>query len=68
MKRRMKLLALLGVLSVIPALSSPAAEQAKPLKVLSYNILNGMKLDESPGKVAFTSWLRKVDPDILALQ
>ena len=42
--------------------------QDRPLRILSYNILNGMKLDESVDKAAFTSWLTTVDCDILALQ
>jgi exodeoxyribonuclease III len=49
-------------------LSGVAAGQERPLKILSYNILNGMKLDESADKAAFTAWLKGVDCDILALQ
>ena len=40
----------------------------KPLKLVSYNILNGMKLDESKGKAAFVSWLKSLDADIVGLQ
>lgn len=38
------------------------------LTVVSYNILNGMKLDESPGKTAFQSWIQEKKPDVVGLQ
>ncbi|TKC06064.1 endonuclease/exonuclease/phosphatase family protein [Pedobacter frigoris] len=39
-----------------------------PLRVLSYNILEGMKTDVTPGKQQFVQWVKDQDPDILALQ
>lgn len=60
---------LLVVFSILAAvISSLAAAPERSLTLLSYNILNGMKLDETSGKQVFTAWLKKVDPDILALQ
>lgn len=60
----------LSVVFAILAAVAPSLADARErsLTVLSYNILNGMKLDESPEKQAFTAWLKKIDPDILALQ
>lgn len=37
-------------------------------KVISYNILEGMKNDTTTGKQVFTDWVRSYAPDILALQ
>ena len=38
------------------------------VRVISYNILEGMKTDTTPGKQVFVGWVKKQDPDILALQ
>lgn len=38
------------------------------LRVLSYNILEGMKTDTTKGKTVFVNWIKKQNPDILALQ
>lgn len=37
-------------------------------KVLSYNILEGMKTDTSKGKQLFVAWVKDKNPDVLALQ
>jgi Exonuclease III len=37
-------------------------------RVITYNILQGMRLDSAAGKPAFVNWVKKMDPDILALQ
>lgn len=42
--------------------------QHASLRVISYNILEGMKLDTTAGKSHFVDWVKKIDPDILALQ
>lgn len=39
-----------------------------PMKIISYNILEGMKNDTTAGKQTFAAWVRQQDPDILALQ
>lgn len=51
---------------VLSAWALPAAGQG--LKVISYNILEGMKTDTTPGKQLFVSWVKQQDPDVLALQ
>lgn len=38
------------------------------LRVISYNILEGMKTDTTKGKQQFVEWVKKNDPDVLALQ
>lgn len=45
-----------------------AAQSEKPLKIIAYNILEGMKNDTTAGKQKFAAWVRAQDPDILALQ
>lgn len=42
--------------------------QQTGLRVMSYNIYEGMKLDTAAGKPVFAAWIKKMDPDILALQ
>ncbi len=42
--------------------------QTKPMKFLSYNILEGMKLDTGNNKPAFAAWLKSQEADVLALQ
>ncbi len=44
--------------------------QADPpmMKIISYNILEGMKDDTTANKQVFAAWVRQQDPDILALQ
>ena len=38
------------------------------LRLISYNILEGMKLDQTDGKTELAAWVRSMNPDILALQ
>lgn len=38
------------------------------LRLVSYNILEGMKLDQTAGKTGLAAWVRSMNPDILALQ
>lgn len=38
------------------------------LRLISYNILEGMKLDQTTGKTELAAWVRSMNPDILALQ
>ncbi|HEY0666592.1 MAG TPA: endonuclease/exonuclease/phosphatase family protein [Sphingobacteriaceae bacterium] len=42
--------------------------QNKSLRLLTYNILQGMRLDAAAGKPLFTKWIKEIDPDIVALQ
>ncbi|MBZ4189884.1 endonuclease/exonuclease/phosphatase family protein [Niabella sp. 3A5MI-3] len=38
------------------------------MRFITYNILQGMKRDSAAGKPAFVEWVKKMDPDVLALQ
>ena len=38
------------------------------LRLVSYNILEGMKLDQTAGKTELAAWVRSMNPDIWALQ
>ncbi|WP_213086928.1 endonuclease/exonuclease/phosphatase family protein [Chitinophaga agrisoli] len=38
------------------------------MKVLSYNILEGMKTDTTAGKQLFVAWVKDKNPDVVALQ
>jgi exodeoxyribonuclease-3 len=42
--------------------------QNKRLRVITYNILEGMKLDTSAGKPNFVNWVKQMGPDVLAMQ
>ncbi|MBV8253272.1 MAG: endonuclease/exonuclease/phosphatase family protein [Chitinophaga sp.] len=39
-----------------------------PLRVISYNILEGMTTDTTKGKKVFVEWIKQFNPDIMALQ
>lgn len=38
------------------------------LRIISYNILEGMKTDTTKGKQVFSAWVKAHDPDIMALE
>lgn len=37
-------------------------------RIITYNILQGMRLDSAAGKPVFVNWVKQMDPDVLALQ
>lgn len=43
-------------------------ESKKELKIISYNVYNGMKIDTSEGKQKYIEWAKKQDADIIAWQ
>ena len=47
---------------------SHAVAKDRPLKIMTYNILQGMRLDSTAGKSNFSAWVESINPDILALQ
>ena len=53
-------------LKEVPTTFFHPMQYEKKYKVISYNILEGMKLDK--GKNKFVEWVKNQDPDILALQ
>lgn len=48
-------------------LFSPSLLAQKPFKILSYNILEGLKGD-STVEAEFAEWVKKIDPDIIGFQ
>lgn len=46
----------------------PAFAQHSRLRFITYNMLEGMKMDTSAGKTNFVNWVKHKDPDVLALQ
>lgn len=57
------------ILFIIIAITSITKATAQStLKVLSYNILEGMVTDTSKGKKLFVEWVKDKAPDVLALQ
>ncbi|MCS3797786.1 endonuclease/exonuclease/phosphatase family protein [Niastella sp. OAS944] len=64
----MNLLKHILVYLFLSILASPAFSQNNQLRVITYNILEGMKLDTAAGKPVFVQWVKQMDPDVLALQ
>jgi exodeoxyribonuclease III len=58
---------LLILLLLLMASNSTTFAQNK-FRVISYNILEGMKTDTTKGKQDFVKWVKSENPDILALQ
>lgn len=57
------------ILFIIIAITSITKATAQStLKVLSYNILEGMVTDTTKGKKLFVEWVKDKNPDVLALQ
>jgi len=49
-------------------INNNAVAKSLPLKLISYNILEGMKMDTTSGKSAFVEWVKEKNPVILAIQ
>lgn len=56
------------IFCIVMAITSITTLKAQTFKVLSYNILEGMKTDTSKGKQLFVEWVKDKAPDVLALQ
>lgn len=67
-KTKLKLVALLSGLILSTSSSFAALEDAKDLKIISYNAYCGMKLDETETKEKFIQWAKEQDADIIAWQ
>ncbi|WP_018630674.1 endonuclease/exonuclease/phosphatase family protein [Niabella aurantiaca] len=48
--------------------SSAICGAQNTMRFITYNLLQGMKRDSANGKPVFTDWVRKMKPDVLALQ
>jgi exodeoxyribonuclease-3 len=62
MKQRSTILILILLCALQPATAQ------RGLRVLSYNILEGMVKDTTKGKTKFVAWVKALDPDVVALQ
>lgn len=67
-KTKLKIAALLGGIILCTSSAYATLDEAKQLKIISYNVYNGMKLDESEGKQQYIDWAKAQDADIIAWQ
>lgn len=67
-KTKLKITALLGGIILCTSSAYASLDEAKQLKIISYNVYNGMKLDESEGKQQYIDWAKTQDADIIAWQ
>lgn len=67
-KTRLKIAALIGGIIFIASSAYASIDDVKQLKIISYNVYNGMKLDESEGKQKYIDWAKAQDADIIAWQ
>lgn len=67
-KTKLKITALLGGIIICTSSAYASLDEAKQLKIISYNVYNGMKLDESEGKQQYIDWAKAQDADIIAWQ
>jgi len=58
---------LAGCLSAATVLAQPSGLAGNTLKIIEYDILDGMKYDHWQGYAGFINWVRLQDPDILVL-
>lgn len=65
MKKSIKIIAFLFLCLLF---ISTTTAQEKTLKLISYNVYWGMKQDSTENKSKFSEWIKKQNPDILALQ
>lgn len=56
------------LLTLIAAGIAANAQDKDKLRVLDYNILEGMKNDSTKGKQEFVNWVKSQNPDIVALE
>lgn len=67
-KTRLKIAALIGGIIFSASTAYASIDDVKQLKIISYNVYNGMKLDESEGKQKYIDWAKAQDADIIAWQ
>lgn len=46
----------------------PVNYQKKTFMIITWNVYEGMKLDTTQNKIAFTKWIKEKDPDVMAFQ
>lgn len=65
-KSTVKRMMLLSFVLLVSSISF--AQEKQTMKLLSYNVYWGMKLDSTENKSQFVEWIKQQDPDIVALQ
>ncbi|WP_343535682.1 endonuclease/exonuclease/phosphatase family protein [Pedobacter sp.] len=58
----------IALVMIAMVISNQFAAAQYNLRILSYNILEGMKTDTTKGKQQFVEWVKNQDPDIFAIQ
>lgn len=59
---------LLALLIIFICAGSKQLRAQEKMRIISYNIEEGMKADTSKGKKDFVGWIKSLDPDIMALE
>lgn len=67
-KSKLKFAAIISSILLSASTAFASLDDIKELKIISYNVYNGMKLDESAGKQNFIQWVKAQDVDIIAWQ
>ncbi|WP_085247475.1 endonuclease/exonuclease/phosphatase family protein [Gilliamella mensalis] len=67
-KSKLKFAAIISSILLSASTAFASLDDIKELKIISYNVYNGMKLDESAGKQKFIQWVKAQDVDIIAWQ
>lgn len=67
-KTKLKIVALISGIILSTSSAFASLDDVKQLKIISYNVYNGMKLDESEGKQKYIDWAKAQDADIIAWQ
>lgn len=65
-KTRLGIVAIISSIILSASSAFASLDESKELKIINYNVYNGMKLDESEGKQQFIKWAKEQDADIIA--
>jgi exodeoxyribonuclease III len=71
LKIKRRYFAILFVVLAISSLSFASQDKLngkETIKIISYNVEDGMSKDTTPGKTEFAAWLKAQDPDIVGFQ
>ncbi len=58
----------LFLLFALIAAAGASAQKRSFVRVLTYNVCEGLKMDTTALKERFVAWMRELDPDMAALQ
>lgn len=57
-----------AILFLLFTVRTAVAQERPYLRILTYNVCEGLKMDTTAGKERFVAWMRDLDPDIAALE